>query len=127
MYTWKHYSGSAGHKSWGVYTPSGELLTVCLYRKGAIALCDYLNQNERLNQNIRREYLVQRQYRTKKRDLWINCHETTRLELAEYYISSTSDPENYRILVREIFESEFVEVANAAKKRQEAQNEKQEG
>lgn len=43
MYTWTHYSGNSGHKTWGVYTPDGALLTVCVYRKGAVALCEHLN------------------------------------------------------------------------------------
>lgn len=43
MYTWKHYSGCDNHKTWGVYTPDGELLAVCVYRKGAIAMCEHLN------------------------------------------------------------------------------------
>jgi hypothetical protein len=108
MYTWKHYSGSAGHKTWGVYTPSDELLTVCQYRKGAIALCEYLNKKRR------KEYLVQRQYGKKKRNLWVNCHRTTELELAEYYIDKTIDPEKHRILEREV--SEWQEVKREEKK-----------
>lgn len=43
MYTWKHYGGYDKHKTWGVYSPHGELLAVCVYRKGAIAMCKYLN------------------------------------------------------------------------------------
>jgi hypothetical protein len=108
MYTWKHYSGSANHKTWGVYTPSDELLTVCLYRKGAIALCEYLNKKRR------KEFLVQRPYGKKKQDLWINCHRTTELELAEYYIDKTIDPDKHRILEREV--SEWQEVKREDKK-----------
>lgn len=43
MYTWKHYGGCENHKTWGVYSPHGELLAVCVYRKGAIAMCEHLN------------------------------------------------------------------------------------
>lgn len=43
MYTWKIYGGYAGHRTWGVYKPDGELLVVCCYRRGAVELCEHLN------------------------------------------------------------------------------------
>ena len=44
MYTYKVYSGAySGHKTWGVYFPNGALVSVCVYKKGAIALCELLN------------------------------------------------------------------------------------
>lgn len=40
-YTMREYY--SGRKRWAVYTPDGELLCVCLYRKGATALVEHLN------------------------------------------------------------------------------------
>lgn len=41
MYTYKEYH--SGHKHWAVYTPNGELLCVCMYKKGAKKLVELLN------------------------------------------------------------------------------------
>lgn len=42
MYTMKEYY--SGRKRWAVYTPKGELLCVCLYKKGATCLVAHLNE-----------------------------------------------------------------------------------
>ena len=43
MYTWNEYSGSQKHKTWGVFSPKGELVCVCAYKKGAVELTALLN------------------------------------------------------------------------------------
>lgn len=47
MYTWKVYGGCPRHRTWGVYFPNGKLVSVCVYRRGAIALCNLLNNYAR--------------------------------------------------------------------------------
>ena len=42
MYTMKEYY--SGRKRWAVYAPNGELLCVCLYKKGAANLVAHLNK-----------------------------------------------------------------------------------
>lgn len=42
MYTMKEYY--SGRKRWAVYAPNGEMLCVCLYKKGATCLVAYLNE-----------------------------------------------------------------------------------
>ena len=42
MYTMKEYY--SGRKRWAVFTPNGEMLCVCLYKKGATCLVAHLNQ-----------------------------------------------------------------------------------
>lgn len=42
MYTFKLYSDSKP-RTWGVYAPGGELVCVCLYKKGAQTVVDELN------------------------------------------------------------------------------------
>lgn len=41
------YSGRSGHKTWGVYrnhpNVGVSLVCVCVYRKGAVEVCDELN------------------------------------------------------------------------------------
>ena len=41
-YIFKEYY--SGRKRWAVYSPSGELLCVCLYKKGAVCLTAHLNK-----------------------------------------------------------------------------------
>ncbi len=42
LYTFdKYHDGKPA--SWGVYAPDGDLLCVCLYKKGARNLCDHIN------------------------------------------------------------------------------------
>lgn len=42
MYTMEEYH--SGGKHWAVYKPDGEMLCVCLYKKGAICLVNHLNE-----------------------------------------------------------------------------------
>ena len=42
MYTYKEYY--SGRKHWAVYAPDGELLCVCMYKKGAAKLVALLNK-----------------------------------------------------------------------------------
>jgi hypothetical protein len=42
MYTMKEYY--SGRKRWAVFAPNGEMLCVCLYKKGATCLVAHLNQ-----------------------------------------------------------------------------------
>jgi len=42
MYTWKKYH-EGKHGGWAVYFPNGALVSVCMYRRGAVALCNLLN------------------------------------------------------------------------------------
>lgn len=41
MYVMKEYY--SGRMRWAVYAPDGEMLCVCLYKKGARHLVDHLN------------------------------------------------------------------------------------
>lgn len=41
MYYMKEYY--SGRMRWAVYTPQGEMLCVCLYKKGARCLLEHLN------------------------------------------------------------------------------------
>lgn len=52
MYKWAVYGGYPGHRTWGVYYANGELVTVCVYRKGAIALCNLLNNYRKAVENV---------------------------------------------------------------------------
>lgn len=42
MYYMKEYY--SGRKRWAVYTPQGEMVCVCLYKKGAKCLLEHLNK-----------------------------------------------------------------------------------
>lgn len=42
MYTWKKHA-EYKNAGWEVNFPNGELVAICVYRKGAIALCSLLN------------------------------------------------------------------------------------
>ena len=46
MFTWKK-RGTGKHDGYGVYMPDGELLCVCTYKKGAVAVVEYLNGGRR--------------------------------------------------------------------------------
>lgn len=51
MYTWNQHGGCGNHKTWGVYFANGELVAVCVYKKGAIALCNLLNNYKKVIEN----------------------------------------------------------------------------
>lgn len=42
LYTFSKYA-EGKHATWAVNTPDGDLLCVCLYKKGARNLCDHIN------------------------------------------------------------------------------------
>lgn len=44
MYTMKEYH--SGKKCWAVYAPGGELVCVCLYKRGAVEVLRHLNHQQ---------------------------------------------------------------------------------
>ena len=42
MYTMEEYY--SGGKHWAVYAPNGNMLCVCMYKKGALCLVAHLNE-----------------------------------------------------------------------------------
>ena len=43
MYRWTEWGGCQRHKTWAVLDPDGNLVCVCVYKKGAIAAAEQFN------------------------------------------------------------------------------------